>query len=118
MLGWPALREWMDRQENEQAVFTIANDNRLSACNRAQPSACIKTASDTGGWHIEEGAPSPSAVSLVAYFDAIPSAEPLDFELFASLPKEEAVACGRDIASKMAQLFTDLLPLYQVATSH
>jgi hypothetical protein len=28
------------------------------------------------------------------------------------------VACGRDIASKIAMLFTDLLPLYQVATSH
>jgi hypothetical protein len=114
---WHRFREWLTRKENEQVMHTIAVNNHLTACNRAHPSASIKAASDDGGWFTEESAPQTIEASLMAYADATPETEPFEFELFATSPKNDALACGRDIASKIAQLFTDLLPLYQAATN-
>ena len=118
MIGWSALRDWLNREENEQAVHAIASDYHLSACNRAHPSTCIRAVSDDDGWLSEEGKKSFSEVSLTAHFDTTPPAEPLEFELFATMSKADAVACGRDIASKITRLFNELLPLYQAATNH
>lgn len=118
LAGWPALRDWLNREENEQAVHAIAIDYHLLACNRVHPSACIRAVSDNGGWLSEEGEKPISEGSLTAHFDATPAAEPLEFELFATLSKDDAVACGRDIASKIARLFNELLPLYQAAAKH
>ena len=116
--GWSMLREWLTRQENEQAVHTLAVKNHLTLCHRAHPAACIKAVPEDGGWHIEGRDPSLSEASLAACFDHLPPSDPCETELFAVLAKDDAVACGRDIGVPIAQLFTDLLPLYQAATSH
>lgn len=114
--GWPALCEWLQREENGQAVHAVAVQHRLTACNRAYPAACIKAAGDDGGWHAE-GEEQPSAeASLSTYFGDVTSSEPLEFELFATLAKDDALACGPEIADHIAQLFADLLPLYEAAT--
>ena len=115
--GWPALCEWLRREENEQAVQAIAVHHHLSACNRAHPAACIRAAADDAGWHTEEDGQPSAEASLPAYFDSGTPAEPLEFELFASLAKDDALACGPDIAARIAQLFADLLPLYEAAAS-
>jgi hypothetical protein len=114
---WSALREWLTKMENAQAVHTLALNHHLTACHRAQPTAGIKSSPEDGGWVFEDsGEPLPEA-TLSAYFDRVPSSNPCETELFAVLAKEDAVACGRDIAPRIAQLFADLLPLYQAATS-
>ena len=115
--GWPALCEWLRREENEQAVQAIAVHHHLTACNRAHPAACIRAAADDAGWHAEEDGRPSSKPSLPAYFEGGTPSEPLEFELFASLAKDDAVACGPDIAARIAQLFADLLPLYEAAVS-
>lgn len=117
LAGCPALREWLTSEENEQAVLAIADEYKLSACNRARPSVCIKTASGGGGWCVAEAPPSSSEMPLAAFFDKTPPEAPLEFELFATLPKDDAVAAGTDIASRIAQLFTALLPLYKTAAT-
>ena len=115
--GWSALREWLTRPENEQAVHALAVKHHLMVCHRAHPAACVKAVPADSGWHIEGQAPSLSEASLSAYFDSLPPSDPCETELFATLAKDDAVAYGRDIGAPIAQLFTDLLPLYQAATS-
>jgi hypothetical protein len=117
LTGWPAVYDWLSHEGNAQAFHAIAIHYHLSACNRAHPTSCIRAAADDGGWLAVKGEKPSAAVSLPDYFDASPPEEPLEFELFATLSKDDAVACGRDIASKIARLFTDLLPLYQAATT-
>ena len=117
LTGCLALREWLASEENEQAVLAIAGEHALSACNRARPSVCIKTSSGGGGWCAEGESPSSTEMPLAAFFDMTPSEALLEFELFATLPKKDAVAAGADIASRIAQLFTALLPLYKTATT-
>ncbi len=115
---WSTLLEWLRRKENEQAVYTLAINHHLRACDRAHPTTCIKAAPEDGGWYFEDsGQPLPE-VSLSAYVDSESPSAPGDTELFAALKKDDAVARGRDIASPIAQLFADLLPLYQAATRH
>jgi len=115
---WSALREWLTKMENEQAVHTLAINHHLTACHRAQPTAGIKAAPEDGGWVFEDSAEPLPEATLSAYFDRVPPSEPCETELFAVLAKEDAVACNRDIAPQIAQLFADLIPLYQVATGH
>jgi hypothetical protein len=115
---WSALREWLIRKENQQAVHTLAINHNLTACNRTQPTACIKAPPEDGGWYFEDSEQPLPDPSLSAYFDRVPASDPCETELFAVLAKDDAVACGREIAPQIAQLFVDLLPLYQAATSH
>jgi hypothetical protein len=115
--GWDTFREWLTRKENEQAIQTVAVNHHLTACHRAHPSTAIRAAADDGSWHSEGPAPQTTAASLMAYVDATPEAEPFEFELFATITKDDALACGRDIAPQIARLFTDLLPLYQAAAN-
>jgi len=116
--GWSTLREWLTRKENEQAVHSLALNHHLTACHRAHSAACIKAAPEEGGWYFEDGGQPLPEASLFAYFDRVPSSNPFETELFAVLAKEDAVACGREIAPRIAQLFSELVPLYQAATSH
>lgn len=114
--GWPALREWLQKEGNASAVHAIAVQHHLTACSRAHPAACIKAVPGADGWHAKgDGEPSLET-SLSAFFNSAKPSEPLELELFATLAKDKALACGSDIAARIAQLFVDLLPLYETAT--
>ena len=116
--GWSILREWFTRKENEQAFHNLAVKHHLAVRHCAHAAACIKAAPANDGWHLEDSGQQLPEAPLFAYFDSVPPSEPCETELFAVLAKDDAVACGHDIAPQIAQLFADLLPLYQAATSH
>ena len=111
---WEAFTGWLAREENEQMLRQIAAEEQLTVCNNQNPASGILSAADDG-WRINEGGQQPGKETLTAYINEIPETEPLDLEIAATVAKDDAVASGVDIAPKIAQLFTRLLPLYQAA---
>jgi hypothetical protein len=111
---WDGFYEWLTDPENEQRFRAIAVENKLTVCNLESPSAGAQQASEDG-WHNDTSTPQPGKETLTAYIDDTPEPKPFDLALAASMPKDDAVACGADIATTIAELFTRLLPLYRAA---
>jgi hypothetical protein len=115
---WDALREWLTQQENEQMLHTIAVNDNLTVCNLTNPSSGTLMASEDGGWRTDQGGRKARKETLAMFIDGAPETGPFDLELTVTIAQSDAVACGRDIAANIAQLFTRLLPLYQAAVIH
>ena len=113
---WNAFSEWLTQKENEQMLRATAVKDNLTVCNLTSPSSGTLLASD-GGWHIDKSGRQPDKEALTEYINDTPETGPFDFQLAVTIDKSNAVACGRDIASEIAQLFARLLPLYQAAVT-
>ena len=113
---WNGFYEWLIDPENEQKLRASAVENKLTVCNLESPSAGTLQASEDG-WHSDASAPEPGKESLTAYINDTPEPKPFDLALAATMAKDDAVACGADIATTIAALFTRLLPLYRAAVA-
>jgi hypothetical protein len=110
---WGAFCEWLAEPENEQTIHKIASEYQLAVSNFKKPaSSPLLTADD--GWLIDK----TGKESLIAYINDAPKSGPFDLEISASMDKAEAVGYGIDISTKIAQLFSRLLPVYQAAVIH
>ena len=116
-IDWNAFSGWLTQQENEQMLRTIAVKDYLTVCNLASLSSGTLLASDDG-WRTDESGRQQDKETLTVYINDTPETGSFDLQLAATIDKSDAVACGRDIASDIAQLFTRLLPLYQAAVTH
>lgn len=113
---WEAFSKWLALPENDQLLRSIAAGDNLTACNRTTPSSIALSASDDG-WRIENNGQSSARETLSAYIQDTPETEPFELEIAATMDKSTAVAGGLDIAKNIAQLFTQLLPLYKAAVT-
>jgi hypothetical protein len=113
---WEAFSKWLALPANDQLLREIAAGDNLTACNRTTPSSIALSASDDG-WRIENNGQSSARETLSAYIQDTPETEPFELEIAATMDKSTAVAGGLDIAKNIAQLFTQLLPLYKAAVT-
>jgi len=114
---WNSFSGWLTQQENEEMLHEIAVKDNLTVCNFTRPSAGTLLSSDDG-WRSDESGRQTGKEALAVYINDTPETKPFDLQLAGTIDKDEAVACGRDIAANIAKLFTRLLPLYQAAVSH
>ena len=114
---WDAFRRWLALPENEQLVHSIATRDDLTVSDRAHPRSGVLRASDDG-WYTDVGGQEQDRETLAACIDDFSDAEPFELEIAATMAKNDAMACGRDIATNIAALFTRLAPLYKAATTH
>jgi hypothetical protein len=114
---WSRFYEWLAQPENEQTLRTIAIENNLAVSNLASPSSATLIASEDG-WRIDASTPQSDQATLNGYINDTPEPKPLDLALAASMAKDDVVACGPDIATTIAQLFTKIVPLYLAAVAH
>ena len=110
---WGAFCEWLTEPENEQTIHKIVNEDKLTASNFKKPAASPLLATDDG-W-LTDG---KGKETLIAYINDASESGPFDLEIAASMNKAEAVGYGIDISSKIAQLFSRMLPIYQAAVIH
>lgn len=114
---WSGFFEWLTQPENEQMLRTIAIENNLTVRNLANASSDTLRASDDG-WRSDASAQAPGKETLTGYINDTPEPGSFDLALAATMDKDDVVACGPDIATTIAQLFTRLLPLYLAAVAH
>ena len=110
---WDAFCEWLTEPENEQTVHKLASENKLTVSNAAKPVASPLVAADDG-WRVDENGKE----TLIAHINETSESIRYDLEISATMNKAEAVGYGIDISSKIAPLFSQLLPLYQAAVLH
>jgi len=113
---WEAFIEWLTQQENEQKLNELAIKDNLT-CRLINPSSGNLLGSEYD-WRTDENGQAQDKNTLTGFINDVPETEPFDFELSATIDKSNAVACGSDIAAKIAQLFSRLVPLYQAAVTH
>jgi len=112
---WRGLTEWLTDPENEQRLHSVSAEDNLTVCNLENPSTGTLQASDDG-WQ-STSTPKSKKESLIAYINDTPEPKAFDLALAATMPKDDAVALGVDIATTIAELFTRLLPLYRAAVA-
>jgi len=114
---WEAFGRWLTQQENEQMLHTLAVQDNLTVCNLANPSSGILLASDDG-WRLNDNGQQSVKETMAVYINETQESAPFELEITATVDKDDAVAYGPDIAVNIAQLFTQLLPLYRAAVTH
>jgi hypothetical protein len=115
--NWEAFNRWLAQQGNEQMLHAIAFKENLTVCNLTTPSSGILSASDEG-WSVNDNGQQSGKETVAVYINDTQESEPFDLEIAATIDKDDAVACGSKIIANIAQLFTQLLPLYQGAVAH
>jgi hypothetical protein len=113
---WENFMEWLAQQENEQVLDELAIKDNLT-CRLIDPSSGNLVGSEYI-WRTDEKGPAQDKNSLTRFINDVPGTAPFDLELSATIDKSNAVACGSEIASNIAQLFNRLVPLYQAAVTH
>ena len=110
---WGAFCEWLTEPENEQTIHKIASEYKITVSNFEKPASSPLIAADAG-WHTD----GSEKETLIAYINDSFKSGPFDLEISKTMDKAEAVGYGIDISSKIAQLFSRLLPIYQAAVIH
>lgn len=115
MLGWIAdggdatLRQTVARHE-------LCIENREFSDVGAFP-GCIRSISDAWQLCRKDGTSVP-VPSLSAFLDNLPKDKWVNLFIGKTIQKTEALALGAGIATLVAGIFTDLLPLYEAAIKH
>jgi hypothetical protein len=113
---WETFTEWLDQQENGQMLNELAIKDNLT-CRLIDPSSGNLMGSEYD-WHTDEKGQAHDKNSLTAFINDVPETKPFDLELSATIDKDNAVACGSEIGTNIAQLFNRMVPLYQAAVTH
>lgn len=110
--NWGAFVQWLGRDDNERTVHDIAKANDLTVSSRNLPkSGAIKPAKE--GWKTENGKQSKTFTKLTDYFDMLAAEDVVSIEIAKTISKKDALACGKEIVSKISDVFSQLMPLYK-----
>jgi hypothetical protein len=113
---WKAVMAWFSVPENDTMLRSLVAEEHLRISTAASPAVGPLGVTEDG-WHKEDGDNRTLVSSLSAHLGQIPESDPCEVEIAAVVARDDAVAEGLEIASKIALLFTRLLPLYRAALS-
>lgn len=113
---WEAFIEWLTEQENESMLNTVGLKNNLT-CRLFNPSSGNLLGSEYN-WRTDDKGEAQDKNTLKVFINDAPETEPFDLEFSVTIDKKDAVAYGSEIAANIAELFTQLYPLYQAAVAH
>ena len=94
----------------------LATDSKMAVYDLARPAFGVLLPFEDG-WRIADGNEPQKLDMLVTHIDSVPTRNGIDLAIARKVPKVEAVACGKDIAADIAQLFTLLMPLYEASVA-
>ena len=115
---WKAVSEWLDIPENDTMLRSLVLEEHLQVATYTDARIDMLIAVEKG-WH-KEGDPAKAEKIVSSLQDLVAPASDADLcelEIAAVVAKDDALAEGADVATKIAQLFTRLLPLYRAAFS-
>lgn len=110
--NWDAFLQWLGRDDNEKMVHDIAKANDLTVSSRNFPKlGAIKPVKE--GWKTENGKQSKTFEKLPDYFDMLAAEDVVSIEIAKSISKKDALDSGKEIVSKISDVFSQLMPLYK-----
>jgi hypothetical protein len=116
--NWSNFVQWMALEENEQTLHNIALTNGLVITIADREGADkYSVAPVKEGWKEGAGKKAQILGSLTDYLDNLSEKSRLNLELAKTVKKEKVLDSGKMIANEVAELFTQLIPLYRAALS-
>jgi len=114
---WDSFATWLMRKENDRMLQVFAIDNNLAVYDLARPAFGVLLPSQDG-WRIADDENEQQKIDmLVTHIDSVPTGDAIDLAIARKVPKDEAVARGKDIATDIAQLFGLLMPLFEASVA-
>ena len=113
---WDSFATWLMQKENDRMLQALAVDRKMAVYDLARPAFGVLLPFEDG-WRIADGNEPQKIDMLVTYIDSVLERDGVDLAIARKIPKDEAVARGKDIAADIAQLFSLLMPLYKVSVT-
>ncbi len=112
--NWESFATWLMQKENDRMVQALATNGKMAVYDLAQPAFGVLLPFEDG-WCIEGENKAQKIDMLVTYIDSVITKDAIDLAIAKKTPKDEVVACGKDIAADIARLFAMLMPLYKAS---
>ena len=113
---WDSFATWLTQKENDRMLQALTINNKMAVYDLARPSSGVLLPFEDG-WRIADGNEPQKIDMLITYIDSVVTRDGIDLAIARKVPKDEAVARGKDIAADIAQLFSRLMPLYQASVA-
>lgn len=113
---WDSFATWLMQKENDRMLQAIATDSKMVVYDLARPAFGVLLPFEEG-WRIADGNEPQKVDMLSTYIDSVLTRDGIDLAIAKKAPKDEAVARGKDIATDIAQLFVQLMPLYEASAA-
>lgn len=110
---WDAFMTWLTQAENEKMLHTIALNNHLRVFDAKGLLSILENK-----WPSVENEQQTDIRILTDHFTSVPETEPAVLELTVMIDKDIAKTSADGIADEIAQMFVQLLPIYQAAAIH
>ena len=111
---WNSFATWLMQKENDRMLQALAIDSKMAVYDLAGPAFGVLLPFEDG-WRIADGNEPQKIDMLVTYIDSVLARDGINLAIARKVPKDEAVARGKDIAADIAQLFALLMPLYKAS---
>lgn len=114
--NWDAFVQWLAHADNEAAVHTISLENDMAVYDKNRPESPVLMPIE-GGWQVGGDDKKDTSIKLTEFLGSLPNSDFVNLEIAKSLQKEDTLSSGKEIAVDIAELFTQLMPLYRGAWS-
>lgn len=111
---WNHFARWLKKEENDQWLLECARDHELSVFDGRQSSFSGIINPGKKSWELEGRKAVTTIFSLV---DKWPETSWLDFMIGKRLTKTETLERGSELASDIARLIGELLPVYEASVT-
>jgi hypothetical protein len=116
---WHALMAWLEKPENDSWLNKQCNSHDLYLCNLSKQGFTGTVDAKDGTW-VKSGPEEEmetTVSSLSAFLVAAANSGAVDLRIEKQLSKDDAIEKKQNIASDMATLFENLMPVYTAAAS-
>ncbi len=113
---WDSFAAWLMQKENDRMLQALAVDSDMTVYDLARPAFGVLRPFEEG-WRTSDENETQKIDRLAIYIDSVLTRAGIDLAIARKVPKDEAVARGKDIATDIAQLFALLMPLYEASVA-
>ena len=118
MCDWHALMAWLEKPENDSWLNKQCSSHDLSLCDLSKQGFTGTVEARDGKWvQLGPEEKEVAVASLSAFLVASANSGVVDLRIEKKLPKNDAIEKKQSIASDMATLFENLMPVYTAAAS-
>jgi uncharacterized protein YktB (UPF0637 family) len=112
--NWETFSQWLENESNQEVLHTLALNNGLAIYNKYRPESPVLSPEERG-WQIDSSQKEKSAYELNEFIQSLSADDVVHMEIAKAIKKEASLTKGKEIAVEIAELFSQLLPLYRAA---
>jgi hypothetical protein len=112
--NWNSFMHWLAEDENEERLHAVALKNGMAIYDKNHPKSPVFVPIE-GGWRKGNVENEETVDKLHDAIGLLVKDGLVSLEVVKSLEKEASLSNGKDIAVDIAELFSNLIPLYRAA---